>query len=383
MLSVAFKMLIGNRASFLGVIFGIFLAILLITQQSAIFLGLLSRSYRMVTEIPAPNVWVIDPATYGEDLIRSMPEEYLGTIKSIPNIEWAVPINYALFPLREPSSGIYNIAEVYGIDDATLMGAPELVKGNIQNLHSDGGIIIDSDSAEGLLAKVLPNGSKEALKVGDVLEINDKRAVIVGIGKTVPGFYPQPTIFTTNSQFQTFSGSDRIQFIGVKTKEGAEKNKILQQINSIANARGLTRDQLASRIANHFLETGILVNFGLSVALGLIIGFSIAGQIFYTMTLHNLSYYALIKALGGTEKTILSMILVQALIVGTIGYILGTGATVLWGYAIKNTTLAFEFPWQLLVFTAFLDLIICVFITILSVTKVLKLDPHLLLTHTS
>lgn len=381
MLSIALKMLIGNRASFIGVIFGIFLAILLISQQSAIFLGLLSRSYRIVTSISSPDIWVIDPSTDGEALIRSMPESYLGYIKNIPNIEWAVPINYSLFPLTVPSSGIFKIAEVYGIDDETLLGAPELIKGNIQNLHSDGGIIIDSNSIKGILATISPDGSKTSLELGDTLEINDKRAVIVGIGKTIPGFFPQPTIFTTNSQFQTFSGSDRIQYIGVKTKEGADINAILHQINSNSNVLGMTRDQLASRIANHFLKTGILVNFGLSVALGLIIGFSIAGQIFYTMTVHNLSYYALIKALGGTEKMILSMILTQAIIVGTIGYILGTGVTLLWGYAIKNTTLAFEFPWQLLVFTAFFALVICIFITFLSIKKIFKLDPKILLTN--
>jgi len=379
MFSVALKMLIGNKASFLGMIFGIFLSILLISQQSAIFLGLLSRSYRIVTEISSPNVWVIDPSTQGEDLIRSMPEDYLGFIKSIPNVEWAVPINYALMALTVPSSGIFKTAEIYGIDDETLMGAPELLKGNIQHLHSDGGVIIDSNSAEGILATTLPDGTKRPIQLGDILEINDKRAVVVGIGKITPGFFPQPKIFTTNSQFQAFSGSDRIQFIGVKTKEGADVNKVIYQINSHSNVLGMTRDQLSSRIASHFLKTGILVNFGLSVVLGLIIGFSIAGQFFYIMTMHNLSYYALIKAIGGTEKMILSMILMQALIVGTIGYILGTGVTLLWGYAIKETTLAFEFPWQLLLFTAFFVLIICVFIAFLSIKKVFKIDPQLLL----
>ncbi|MBA3956814.1 MAG: ABC transporter permease [Parachlamydiaceae bacterium] len=379
MLSVAIKMLIGNKASFIGVIFGIFLAILLISQQSAIFLGLVSRSYRIVTAISAPDVWVLDPGTSGEDIIRSMPANYLGYVKSIPDVEWAVPINYALFPMTAPHSGIFKMAEVYGIDDETLIGAPELLEGDIANLHSEGAIIIDSDSAAGILATTSPDGTKIPLKLGDILEINDKRAVIVGIGKPIRGFFPQPNIFTTHSQFQTFSGSDRIQYIGVKTKEGADVNQVLRQINAHSNAVGMTRDDLASRMANHFLKTGILINFGLSVILGLIIGFSIAGQIFYIMTLQNLSYYALIKALGGTEKTILAMILVQSILVGTIGYLLGTGATLLWGYAIKETTLAFEFPWQLLMFTAFLALIMCIFISVLSIKKVFKVDPQILL----
>ena len=77
MLKISFKMLIGNTAAFIGMIFGIFLAILLISQQSAIYLGLIHRSYRIVTNISLPDIWVIDPATEGEYLIRSMPKDYL------------------------------------------------------------------------------------------------------------------------------------------------------------------------------------------------------------------------------------------------------------------------------------------------------------------
>lgn len=378
MISVAFKMLIGNKAAFIGVIFGIFLAILLISQQSAIYLGLVSRSYRLVTIISMPNVWVIDPATEGEDLIRAMPKSYLEYVKSNPDIEWAVPINYMILPLAT-SSGLFRVAEVYGIDDETLMGAPELSSGNVQDLRRDGGVIIDSNSAENLLATILPDGTKIPLKLGDRLEINGRQAVIIGIGKITPGFFPQPIIFTTNSQFQGYSGTNRIQYVAAKTRANVNVNEVLHQINSNSSVLALTKDQLASRIANHFLKTGILVNYGISVGLGLIIGISISGQIFYIMTIHNLSYYALIKALGGSERTILYMIWSQAAVVAAIGYILGTAATLLWGFAIKHTTLTFEFPWQLLIFTGFFALVICLFIASMSIKKVFKLDPHILM----
>jgi putative ABC transport system permease protein len=377
MIVVAFKMLIGNRASFIGVIFGVFLAILLISQQSAIFLGLITRSYRIVEDVSLPNIWVIDPTTQGEDLIRPMPKSYLWYIKNIPDIEWAVPINYLILPLAMPS-GSFNSAEIYGIDDETLIGAPKLVQGNLLDLRREGAIIIDAHSAENILAHTLPDGTILPLKLGDSLEINGHRAVIVGLGNMTPGFYPQPVIYTTNSQFQKFSGSNQLQYIAAKTRE-IDVDKVLHQINANSKLLGLTRDQLASRMSDHFLKTGILINFGLSVILGLIIGFSITGQIFYIMTLQNLNTYALIKALGGTEKTILQMIVIQALFVGMIGYILGTGVTILWGFAIKQTSLAFEFPWELMLFTGMFALIICIFTAILSIQKVFKIDPQILM----
>lgn len=378
---VALKMLIGNKVSFIGVIFGIFLATLLISQQSAIFLGLVSRSYRMITDIPTPNVWVVDPVTESDEKVRGMPEGYLHFVRSIPNIEWAVPINVMAAPIILPS-GIFHVAQLYGVDDATLIGAPTtMIEGNIRDLRREGAVIVDVYSANDSLAKVMPDGTKVPLKIGDTFEINHARAVVVGICKVTRGFYPQPIMYTSMSQFNAFSGyqNDKIEFIAAKTRPGADVATVLKRINEYPMLNGLSKEEFEWRIARSFLKTGILINFGLSVALGIIIGFSIAGQIFYMMTLQNLSYYALIKAIGGNQRMITQMIAIQVFVVGIIGYLIGTGVTILWGMAVKETTLAFLFPWQLLAFTAFIVLIICLFTAGLSIRKVFGTDPKVLM----
>lgn len=383
MMTIALKMLIGNRASCIGIIFGIFLATLLISQQAAIFLGLVSRSYRMVTDIPAPNLWVVDPVTESDMKIRGMPEGYLDIVRSIPNIAWAVPINVMDIPLITPS-GIFSVAQLYGIDDATLIGAPsEMLEGNLRDLHREGAVIIDVYSANDSLAKILPDGTKVPLKIGDSFEINTHRAVIVGICKITRGFYPQPIIYTTFNNFRYFTSyaKNHIELIAAKTKPGANVDEVLKKINAHSTLNGLTREQFQWRIAKSFLKTGILINFGLSVALGIIIGFSIAGQIFYILTLQNLKYYALIKSIGSNENLLSKMIIVQTVVVGIIGYLLGTGATLLWGTAVKDTTLAFLFPWQLLFFTALIVLIICIFTAGLSIGKIYKIDAKLLMSN--
>lgn len=381
MIAVAFKMLIGNRASFFGIIFGIFLATLLISQQSAIFFGLLSRSYRMVTDIPAPNIWVIDPVTESDEKIRDIPMKHLDTIRSLPNIEWAIPLSITHLPLVT-SSGAFEIGKLYGIDDATLIGAPiHMLEGQVSDLRRQGAVIVDVYSANGILASYLPNGEKVPLKVGDELEINNHYAVVVGICKVTQGFYPQPILFTSDTEFNRFSSfaTDRMSFVIARSLSAANVNKVIQEINSHTGLEALTKDDFEMKIVESFLKTGILINFGLSVALGIIIGFSIAGQIFYNMTLENISYYALIKALGGSKKMVLQMISAQALFVGIIGFSLGIVATLLWGYAIKDTTLAFLFPWQLLLFSALVILTICMSTAILSARKVLHVDPKILL----
>lgn len=381
MISLAYKMLVGNKASCIGVIFGIFLATLLISQQAAIFLGLIDRSYRVVTDISEPSIWVVDPSTESEDKQRSIPISYLDVIRGVPGVKWAVPLNSSLVPMVTPS-GKFDVCLIYGIDDATLIGAPNrMLEGSVRDLRREGGVIVDSASANGSLAHENPDGTKEPLRLGQTLEINGTRALVVGICEVTPGFFPQPIIFTSFSQSAVFNPgmAGRMGFVLAKTDPDTDVKSVCKLINAYTDLSALTRDEFKTRIMEFFLKTGILINFGLSVILGIIIGFSISGQIFYIMTLENVVYYALIKAVGGTGKMILKMIVFQAALVGIIGYILGIGVTVLWGYAIQGTTLAFLFPWQLLVFTGTIVLLICVFTAIISIRKVFHADPKMLM----
>lgn len=378
---LALKMLIGDKAALAGVIFGIFLATLLISQQSAIFLGLIKRSYRIVSDTPQANIWVIDPATQNEEKIRTIPKDRINIIRSISGVAWAVPFSLTLLPIVT-SSGIYDVGIIYGLDDATLIGAPlEMLEGHVEDLHRDGGVIIDVFSANGALAKKLPNGTTQPIRIGDELEINHRRTVVVGIAKPTQGFYPQSIIYTMGSLYTKLNPAAKkhASFILVKTTPEADVKTVIKKINENKGFLALTSDQMASRIMKTFLETGILINFALSVILAFIIGLSIAGQTFYMMTEHNLTYYALIKALGGTKAMILKMITLQVLLIGSIGFCLGIICTLLWGMAIKDTTLAFHFPWQLLVFTGVVIISICLFTAGLSIRKVFAIDPKILM----
>ena len=53
---VALKMLVGDRAKYIGILIGITFASLLITQQSAIFTGLMTRTFGAISDLAAPDI---------------------------------------------------------------------------------------------------------------------------------------------------------------------------------------------------------------------------------------------------------------------------------------------------------------------------------------
>ena len=58
---VALKMLVGDRAKYIGIIIGLTFASLLITEQSAIFAGIMTRTFSFLTDTGLPDIWVVDP----------------------------------------------------------------------------------------------------------------------------------------------------------------------------------------------------------------------------------------------------------------------------------------------------------------------------------
>src|SRR5205085_7006203 len=74
-------------------------------------------------------------------------------------------------------------------------------------------------------------------------------------------------------------------------------------------------------------HTGIPVNFGITITIALIVGTVVAGQTFYMFTIENLKQFGALKAIGVTNGRIVGMILMQAILVGVIGFSLGIGGT--------------------------------------------------------
>jgi putative ABC transport system permease protein len=377
---IAIKMLMGDRGKYLGIIMGLTFASLIMTQQPAIFLGLMSRSYSFITDVGLPDIWVMDEKVQFVDDIKPLQDTELYRVRGISGVEWAMPMYKGLLKARL-ADGTFQTCIVVGLDDATLIGGPPvMLEGKIDDLRRSDGIIVDIDGARDRLGKPspTPGGKPIPIQVGDSMELNDHRAIVVGIAKVTRTFQSQPVVYTTYSRAKNYAPRERklLSFILVKAKPGQDLAELTRRIRTTTGLAAYTREEFKTLTYEYFMEnTGIPINFGISVLLGFIVGAAIAGQTFYNFTLENLRQFGVLKAMGTSNWTLLRMILLQAVLVGTIGYGLGVGLTALFGYSMRNTILAFKFPWQLLIFSGAGVSLICVFAALLSIIKVIRLEP--------
>ena len=375
---VALKMLVGDRAKYIGILLGITFSSLLITQQAAIFVGIMTRTYSFLTDVGLPDIWVMDPKVQYVDDVKPLQDTELYRVRGVEGVAWAMPLYKGLLKVRL-ADGNFQTCNVIGLDDATLIGGPGvMIAGQLADLRRDSGVIVDIEGATGRLAKRAPDGRRVPLTVGDTLEINDRRAIVVGICRATRTFQSQPTIYTTYSRATLFAPRERklLSFVIAKAKPGADIKTVCRQIQESTGLAAYTQDEFKWVTWRYFVKyTGIPVNFGTSVLLGFIVGIAIAGQTFHNFTLDNLRYFGTLKAMGTSNPTLLRMILLQALLVGAIGYGLGVGAAAFWGHAMRNTPVAFRLPWQLLVISGIAVMVICLVSAAISIRKVMKLEP--------
>ena len=377
---IALKMLMGDRGKYLGIIMGLTFASLIMTQQPAIFVGLMSRSFSFISDLGLPDVWVMDPKVQFVDDIKPLQDTELYRVRGVAGVEWAMPLYKGLLKARL-ADGTFQTCNVIGLDDATLIGGPAvMLEGKLEDLRRSDGVIVDIDGAREKLAKPSkePGGKPGPLQLGDTLELNDRRAIVVGIAKTTRTFQSQPVVYTTYSRAIRYAPRERklLSFVLVKAKAGQDISALNRRILEVTGLAAYTQQEFKDLTVNYFLKnTGIPINFGISVTLGFIVGAAIAGQTFYNFTLENLRQFGVLKAMGTSNWTLLRMILLQATLVGNIGYGLGVGLTSLFGYSMRNTILAFKFPWQLLVFSGAGVALICIFAALISIRKVIQLEP--------
>lgn len=366
---VALRMLTGDRAKYLAIIVGVTFTALLLTQQLSIFVGLIERSYSPVADVRGADLWVMDPRVSYVDDFKAMPDTQLHRVRGAPGIESAVPLFRVFGTARIPGGEQKQVALV-GLDDASHLGGPvEMVEGSLADLRRPDAVIVDED---GLREKF------DGAGVGTVLELNDRRAEVVGVCKARRTFTAFPVVYTTYSRAKDYRPSERhmLSFILARLEPGADPAAVKTELFARTGLLALTEAEFSWRCVVYMTKnTGIPVIFGVTVLLGFVIGTAIAGQTLYTFTLENIRHYGALKAMGATNATVVGMVLLQTGVVSALGFGLGTGLGAAFGVLTEGTPIAFHLRPQILGVTGAAILVVAVGASLLSIRRLVALDP--------
>jgi putative ABC transport system permease protein len=366
---VAWRMLTGDRAKYLSLVIGLAFSVLLMTQQGSIFTGIMTRTFAMITDISVAKVWVMDPGVQYPDDLKPVKDSDLARVRDVPGVDWAVPLFKSNGRART-ADGNFQTVFVFGLDAPTLLGGPaEFVSGKLTDLWTPDSVVVDEAGAERL-----------HVKMGDVLELNDRRAHVVGICRATRTFTSFPVIYTTYTRAVQYVPGDRrvLTFVLCSPKQGVSDLELSDRIQRATGLAALTKDQFIRRTLLYYAKnTGIVINFGMTTLLGFVVGLAVSMQTLNAFVLDNIRHFGTLKAMGATNWTIARMVLFQSVVVGLLGYGVGVGATALFGNtAAKNSPqLAFKFTPELMLIAFCAMTLLVAAASVLSLRRVVKLEP--------
>jgi len=375
-IAVAVKMLLGDKAKYFGLIFGVTFATLLMAQQISLFIGLMERTASAIFAVTEADIWVMDQRVRYIEEVEPMRNLELSRVRSVEGVLWAVPFYKGLATLRM-MDGMTQQVQLIGVDRESLVGlCRKTLLGDPLTLKNDQNIVMD----EAGYKFMWPN---QPLKLGRYVELNDNRLIINAICDVPPTFYTFPIVYTTYEKAVEMAPPQRnvLPFILVKVKPGESIQTVKKRIHAQTQLQAHTSNEFAWRSINYVLtRTGIPINFSITIILGALIGAAVTAQTFYIFVVENLRQFAAMKAVGFTNAQLLRLVLSQAGIVGVIGYGLGIGFTAMF-FAITSQRVpalkGFHLLWQVMGGT-FLAITAIIILSIgVSLRRVFKIDPAL------
>lgn len=373
MRAIAIKMLLGDRAKYIGLIFGVTFATLLMAQQVSIFTGIMARTASPITSVREADIWVMDSRVRYVDEVEPMRDVELSNVRSVKGVEWAVPFYKGLSTIRMPD-GLTQQVQLIGVDDVSHIGmCTDMISGKANVLREPQTAVIDRN---GFLF-VWPKGD---FKQPRPVELNDSRLTIRGVCNVSPTFLTFPILYVTYDTAMQLTPPQRnkMPFVLVKARPGVDSTSLARRISEQTGLQALTQTEFQWRSINYYLErTGIPINFGITIVLGAVIGAAITAQTFYIFVVENLKQFAAMKAVGVTNSQLLRIVLTQASLVGAIGYGLGIGFTAAFFTVTRNAPAlqGFQLHWQIMAGTAVAIVVIILGSILFSLRKVFTLDP--------
>jgi putative ABC transport system permease protein len=373
MLDLALKMLLGDRAKYIMLISGLTFASLLMTEQAAIFCGIMQWSGSTLDNVSA-QIWVVDPMVEQINDTEALRDTDINRVRSVEGVAWAAPFYQGNLRTRM-RDGSFKFVQLIGIDATTFAGAPtEIVKGRLDDLRLPNTVIIDEYGVE-----KLSRDPAHPISVGDYFEINDHEARVVGICKSRMSFSGNPYLFTTYDHAMQYAPSQRkmLSCVLVGAEPGQNPTAIARRISESTGLKAYTKSEFFwVTIWWYIKKTGIPVAFGATVLLGFIVGVAISSQTFYSFVLENLRNLGALKAMGASDRVLSRMVMLQTLTVGLIGYGCGVGLATVFGILVlKKGMPPFFMPWQLPLITLGAILFICWLAASLGIRKIRNLEP--------
>lgn len=366
---LAIKSMLADRGKLITSLLGVTFAVVLVNLQGGLLVGLLKKASLLIDHGRA-DIWIGHRHMNNLDMGNYVPERWVDRIRSVEGVERADPYLIAggQAALRDGRS---EVVLVIGCDPASLLGnAWVMEEGYSEGIRHPDGVLVDIHAVEKL----------GGCKVGDTIEINGQRAVIVGLTSGIVGFTNNPYIFTTLDRARRYTHGvpqGQCSYFLVKAKPGTDIPSLCGRLRERVQELDVYDKATYSWICMEFwlIRTGIGMSFGLATFLGLLVGLAVTAETLYASVSERIKEFATLKAMGADDQYVSRFLIAQALGTAWLGSLFGLIGAVVIGSALSNPAAPVELTWWVAVVSVVLIVLVCLIAAWLPYHRIRRIDP--------
>ncbi|MDO8875655.1 MAG: ABC transporter permease [Pseudolabrys sp.] len=322
-MNLAYRDIRHNRGRFLLTCVGLGLLLGVVMAMIGIYRGLVVDALT-IARAPAVDLWVVEANTRGPFAEASrIPGDIREAVARISGVAAAGSITYQTVEAQHRSAKLR--LYVIGYEPTRPGGPPEISQGRgIARSHYEA----VADRTAGL-------------DIGDRIELGRSTFTVVGLTQHQVNSGGDPAIYITlpdaqKLQFDLAPAALRIQQArgaGAASRDSVNAVVARLQPNASADAVADTiwrwkhlsaiTQEAQEAILSRSLVDRARRQIGLFTSLLLIVSAVIIALIIYTMTMEKIKQIATLKLIGSSDRTIIGMIVQQALALGLIGFAIG------------------------------------------------------------
>lgn len=367
---LAIKAMLADRGKLLTSLLGVAFSVVLVNLQGGLLLGMIQKASLLV-DYGQADIWVGHRHMTNVDMGTFIPERWIHRLRGIEGVERAEPYVVSFGQATIPD-GRYENVVVVGCEPASLMGnAWVMANGDPQVIRRPDSILVDICDLERL-------GNP---RIGDIREINGKRARIVGMTRGIVSFTTNPYVFTTldraRDRFTLGMPHDVCSYFLVKAKPGVDPKELSRRIRARVPSLDAYDRQTYSWMCMEFwlTRTGIGISFGLAAVLGLLVGLAVVAQTLYASVNERIKEFGTLKAMGADHSCIGRFLLAQAVATACLGSVLGLSSAWFISHVMSTPRATVMLTHQVAAGSVALVVLVCLIASWLPYWRICRIDP--------
>jgi putative ABC transport system permease protein len=374
---IAWRQLSYQRMKLVVACAGVVVAVMLMLVQLGIREGALENSIAIAAKVQADLV-VISPRTKTIFQSTQFPRRLLMRLAGHPAVDHVQEMYMSQARWRNPWEFREHPISVFGVDPRSPLIDFPGYSSRAAELQLPDRLIFDRNN------RVTYGPVREHLAAEGFLEteINHRRVRVIGAIPVGISIVSDGNLFLSPANFLRLfpqRNPGAIDLGMIRLKPGSDPLQVLEELRPLlgAEARLLTRDQLVDSESRFVRESApIDFIFGMGAVVGFFIGFVVVYQILYTEVTNHLPQFATMKAMGFSDRTLLSIVYYQGLLLSVLGYIPGF-ILALWLYqlATKAIQMPFSMTWSRGISVFLLTVVMCLLSATIALQRVRRVDP--------